>query len=175
MVVGRKPGAISSYTGSQAETGMFPRHERPMTDATNGPARGERIPWSWSDARTILERTPAVLERWLAGLGEPWLHNDEGGFAMLSAEPGPPLDELLDTFARLRRHNLETVDGFELGEKELDLPGTHPELGPVTLRQLLATWATHDLTHLGQIARVMAQQWTDEVGPWRAYLPLLDR
>ncbi|HSR41999.1 MAG TPA: hypothetical protein VLL48_07505, partial [Longimicrobiales bacterium] len=57
----------------------------------------------------------------------------------------------------------------------LDDPGLHPELGPVTLRQLLSTWVAHDLTHIAQIARVMAKQYRHEVGPWRRYLPLLDR
>jgi hypothetical protein len=55
------------------------------------------------------------------------------------------------------------------------LEGEHPELGPVTLRNLLATWVAHDLNHLGQIARVMAKQYRDAVGPWRQYLPIMDR
>lgn len=57
----------------------------------------------------------------------------------------------------------------------MGLPGRHPELGSVNLRQLLATWVVHDLNHLAQIARVMAKQYTAEVGPWRAYLSILNR
>ena len=85
------------------------------------------------------------------------------------------LDQLLDRFAELRQVNLEVVRGWRLTDAQLELPGRHPELGPVTLRQLLATWAVHDLNHLGQIARVMAKRYTDEVGPWRAYLAILNR
>ena len=59
------------------------------------------------------------------------------------------------------------------GRDDLDRKGRHPALGSVTLRQLLATWVAHDLDHIGQIARVMARQYTDEVGPWRAYLRVI--
>jgi hypothetical protein len=83
--------------------------------------------------------------------------------------------QLLDEFARLREDNLAVLRGWKLSTRELALEGEHPELGPVTLRQLLATWVTHDLGHLAQTARVMAKQYGTEVGPWRAYLPVLDR
>jgi hypothetical protein len=88
---------------------------------------------------------------------------------------GQPLAALLDQFEQLRAANLKRVAGWRLSEAELTLMGEHPELGPVTLRQLLATWVAHDLGHIAQIARVMARQYRDEVGPWRAYLPVLDR
>jgi hypothetical protein len=96
-------------------------------------------------------------------------------FAQLTRFAGWPLPRLLDRFAELRRENLETVRGWQLTEAQLALPGRHPELGPVTLRQLLATWAVHDLNHVAQIARVLAKRSTDEVGPWRAYLSILNR
>lgn len=86
-----------------------------------------------------------------------------------------PLGRLLDRFAEARGENLETVRGWRLTEAQLDLRGRHPALGPVTLRQLLATWAVHDLNHVGQIARVMAKQYGGEVGPWREYLSVLNR
>lgn len=85
------------------------------------------------------------------------------------------LDALLDRFAELREANLRTVRGWNLTEEQLSLRGRHPDLGFVTLQQLLATWAVHDLAHIGQIVRVMAKQYTDEVGPWRAYLSILNR
>lgn len=85
------------------------------------------------------------------------------------------LDGLLDRFAELRRASLQTVRGWELTDEQLALRGRHPALGTVTLQQLLATWAVHDLSHIGQIARVMAKRYTDAVGPWRAYLSVLDR
>ena len=64
---------------------------------------------------------------------------------------------------------------YFLGEQELALEGEHPAFGPVTLRQLLATWTAHDLGHLAQTSRVMAKQYREAVGPWRAYLPIMDR
>ena len=81
--------------------------------------------------------------------------------------------ELLDEFARLRAENLITLRGWQLSDRELALEGEHPELGTVTLRQLLATWVAHDLGHVAQTARVLARQYREEVGPWRAYLPVL--
>jgi hypothetical protein len=83
------------------------------------------------------------------------------------------LASLLDEFARLRAANLERLASWSLGDAELDLRGTHPSLGAVTLRQLLATWVAHDLGHIAQVARVMAKQYRDEAGPWVPYLPVL--
>jgi hypothetical protein len=83
------------------------------------------------------------------------------------------LESLLDEFATLRQHNLEELRALALTPADLDRPGRHPELGPVTLRQLLATWTAHDLDHVMQISRVLARQYADEVGPWRAYLRII--
>jgi hypothetical protein len=94
-------------------------------------------------------------------------------FAQFRDSRGKSLAELLDTFAELRQSNLGRLDSFQLKEADLDRRGLHPELGPVTLGQLLATWAAHDLNHLGQIARVMGRRYTHAVGPWLEYLPLL--
>ena len=96
-------------------------------------------------------------------------------FAQLTRFAGWSLDRLLDRFAELRQANLETVKSWSLTEAQLALPGRHPELGAVTLRQLLATWAVHDLNHIAQIARVLAKRYTEEVGVWRAYLSILNR
>jgi len=85
------------------------------------------------------------------------------------------LDGLLDEFATLRAANLTTVAGWRLTDAELALEGEHPGFGVVSLRQLLATWVAHDLGHVAQAARVMAKQYRDAVGPWRANLPVLDR
>jgi hypothetical protein len=96
-------------------------------------------------------------------------------FAQFHESEGKSLEELLDEFETLRSENLERLQGFQLGEAELGLLGNHPEFGQVSLRQLLATWVTHDLAHLGQIARVMAKRHKMAVGPWRKYLSILDR
>lgn len=96
-------------------------------------------------------------------------------FAQVRESAGKTLAQLLDEFAGLRARNLDTLRGWNITEAHLALEGEHPELGLVTLRQLLATWVAHDLGHLAQTSRVMAKQYRDAVGPWRAYLPVLDR
>jgi hypothetical protein len=96
-------------------------------------------------------------------------------FAQFRESQGKSLADLLDELARLRAENLATLAGWRLTHAQLALEGEHPELGPVTLRQLLATWVAHDLGHLAQTARVMAKQYREAVGPWRAYLPVMDR
>jgi len=83
------------------------------------------------------------------------------------------LGELLDEFARLRSANLNDLRGMNLQQRDLEKRGKHPALGVVTLSQLLATWAVHDLTHVHQIARIMAHQYRESVGPWSAYLGVL--
>lgn len=88
---------------------------------------------------------------------------------------GKSLDVLLDEFDQLRAANLATLASWRLSERELALEGEHPALGRVTLGQLLATWVVHDLGHLAQTARVMAKRHREAVGPWREYLPILDR
>ncbi len=96
-------------------------------------------------------------------------------FAQFEESQGWSLADLLDEFARLRESNLETMRSWGLTDAKLALEGVHPEFGAVTLRQLLATWAAHDLGHIAQVARVMAKQYRDEVGPWRAYLSIMNR
>ena len=86
---------------------------------------------------------------------------------------GATLQSLLDEFADLRAANLKLLRSWNLTDRQLDLPGEHPRLGRVTLRQLLAGWVPHDLGHVAQIARVMAKQYRDAVGPWVPFLPVL--
>ena len=86
---------------------------------------------------------------------------------------GKSLDQLLDEFTRLRSENLDALRALNLQPADFERRGRHPALGIVTLSQLLATWAAHDLTHLHQISRVMAYQYRDAVGPWSAYLGVL--
>lgn len=94
-------------------------------------------------------------------------------FAQFEISKGKTLSELLETFADLRRKNIETLKSWNLTDKQLDLKGIHPELGEVTLRQLLATWVVHDLTHIRQILSIMAKQYAEDVGAWKAYLSIL--
>jgi uncharacterized damage-inducible protein DinB len=123
---------------------------------------GERTDW--------MERVELILAH---GDSRPFIPFDR--FAQFKASRGKSLAELLDTFAELRDSNLTRLQSLRLKPEDFARPGRHPELGPVTLGQLLATWVAHDLNHLGQIARVMGRQYTDAVGPWVEYLPLLTR
>jgi uncharacterized damage-inducible protein DinB len=94
-------------------------------------------------------------------------------FAMFQESQGKPLNVLLDTFESERAGCLAFLRSFQLSTSDLKKTGIHPELGLVTLEQLLATWVVHDLSHLAQIAEVMARQYGEGVGPWRAYLPVV--
>lgn len=83
------------------------------------------------------------------------------------------LESLLAEFDQLRAANVGVLRSWRLTAAELDLRGEHPSLGPVTLRELLATWVVHDLGHIAQIARVLAKQYGEAVGPWVPFLPVL--
>ena len=144
------------------------------TDATEGPEtwspyvivghliHGERTDW--------IPRARIILEQ-----GEDRRFTPYVRFAQVRESQGKALVTLLDQFEALRRANLETLTAWKLTDTHLALEGEHPEFGPVTLRQLLATWVVHDLGHIAQVARVMAKQYRDPIGPWRAYLPIVDR
>lgn len=94
-------------------------------------------------------------------------------YAMYEADKGKSIDELLQTFAAVRGTNLRELEALGLTEAMLDRRGTHPALGPATVRQLIASWVVHDLGHTHQIAKAMAFQYRNEVGPWKAYLTIL--
>jgi uncharacterized protein YfbU (UPF0304 family) len=94
-------------------------------------------------------------------------------FAQFEESAGQTLADLLDTFEALREDNLVILRDLDLQPQQLELRGTHPELGMVTASELLATWAVHDLGHIGQIARAMAAAYSGQVGPWRRYLRIL--
>jgi hypothetical protein len=121
---------------------------------------GEETDWI-PRARIILARGPDLRF-------EPY-----DRFRHRARNAGRSLESLLAEFARLRAANLELLGSWKLTARELDLPGEHPTLGRVTLRQLLAAWVVHDLGHLAQVARVMAKQYGEEVGPWVPFLPVL--
>ncbi|MEO8562472.1 MAG: DinB family protein [bacterium] len=143
-------------------------------DATEGPetwspydivghlVHGERTDW--------IPRAEIILAQGTSRVFAPF-----DRFAQFRESQGKSLGDLLDELTRLRAQNLEILAGWRLTETQLVLEGEHPALGVVTLRQLLSTWVAHDLGHIAQIARVMAKQYRDEVGPWREYLPILDR
>jgi hypothetical protein len=121
---------------------------------------GERTDW--------LPRTKIILEHGDARSFDPF-----DRLAQFRVSAGRTMESLLDEFASLRGRNLGELRALELTPADLDRAGRHPELGPVTLRQLLATWTAHDLDHVMQISRVLARQYADAVGPWRAYLRII--
>jgi hypothetical protein len=121
---------------------------------------GERTDW--------LPRARIILEH---GEARPFEKFDR--LAQFRESEGRTLASLLDEFAALRRANLHELASLRLTDTDLDRRGRHPELGVVTLRQLLATWVAHDLDHIVQISRVLARQYSDEVGPWQAYLRII--
>lgn len=122
--------------------------------------QGERTDWM-PRARLILE----------SGETKAFVPFDRLAQARESA--GKALAELLDEFAKLRAENLRGLRGMNLRPEDLTRRGRHPALGVVTLSQLLATWAVHDLTHLHQLSRILAHQYREGVGPWSAYLGVL--
>jgi hypothetical protein len=95
-------------------------------------------------------------------------------FAFQHIVAGKPVETLLDEFAGLRKQSLQTIHELGISESQLDLPGKHPDFGPVKLSNLLAAWVVHDLGHTSQIVKAMASEYSDAVGPWRAYLSILD-
>jgi len=96
-------------------------------------------------------------------------------YAMYETSKGKTMSELLDEFASARAKNLNELRAMNLSDDQLAMLGTHPDFGSVTLRQLLATWTVHDLNHLHQIAKSMAYQYREDVGPWRAFLSILPK
>jgi DinB superfamily len=121
---------------------------------------GERTDW--------MPRVRMILEN-----GETRAFHPFDRLAQARESQGKSLEELLDEFARLRQENLLALHTLSLGQEDLTRRGKHPELGVVTLSELLATWVAHDLTHIHQLSRVMACQYRDAVGPWSVYLGVL--
>ena len=121
---------------------------------------GERTDW--------MPRTRIILDH-----GEARAFDKFDRSAQFSESSGKTLADLLDEFAMERRRNVNQLGAMQLTDADLDRRGRHPDLGVVTLRQLLATWVAHDLDHIMQIARVLGRQYSDEVGPWRAYLRVI--
>ena len=118
----------------------------------------------------VINWMPRVM-RILKGGGRFTPFDREGGFQRYH---GWTAQSLVGEFGQLRRGNLETLDRLELTPAHLRLTGEHPEFGPVTLEQLLATWATHDMAHVSQLSRILTRAYGEHVGPWRRYFSLLN-
>jgi len=122
---------------------------------------GEQTDW--------IARTRRILEQGTSVAFDPFDRH-----AMLNRDAGVPLDDLVERFATLRAENLAALRDLAT-DVDLDRRGLHPSLGEVTLRELLATWAVHDLDHIGQIHAGLAGSHDAEVGPWKQYLGILLR
>lgn len=123
---------------------------------------GERTDW--------IPRAKIIMEEGERKAFEPF-----DRFAQFEASKGKSLEELLGTFERLRQENIRRLKEMRLRPEDLRRSGKHPELGTVTLGELLATWVAHDQDHLVQISRTMARQYQKAVGPWQAYLSVMRR
>jgi len=121
---------------------------------------GEKTDW--------IPRVRVILEQGEVRPFEPF-----DRFAQMKGNKNEPLEKLLDDFARLRKESLSALRALNLQPEDLGRRGKHPALGAVTLSELLAAWAVHDLTHLHQLSRVMAHQYRAAVGPWSAYMGVL--
>jgi len=142
------------------------------TAATEGPG-------TWSPYDVVGHLIHAERTDWIPRAEHILRHGDAVPFppfdreAMFEASRGRSLGELLDTFEASRRESLGRLAEMRLTESDLSRGGLHPELGPVTLGQHLATWVAHDMSHLAQVVRTIARQYTDAVGPWVRYLSVL--
>ena len=117
-----------------------------------------------------LTRAKAILEHGETRRFEPF-----DRFAHFETSKGKTIDDLLEEFAAARQQNIAALHELKLSEDDLQKTGTHPEFGRVSLGELLATWVVHDLSHIRQITRTMAKQYAREVGPWQAYLSILQK
>lgn len=122
---------------------------------------GEKTDWT--------VRIQRILEHGTALPFEPY-----DRFAQYEESKGKSLSQLLDEFEQLRKANLQWLKSLYITETDLDKKGMHPALGEVTLRNLLATWFVHDLTHIAQVTRVMAKQYKEETGPWVEFFRILN-
>ena|SRR5438105_11781885 len=150
-----------------------------LSDLSDDWTAGDEGPNTWSPYQVVghltwieecdwIDRTRLILEHGTERVFEPV--DREAGFARFK---GWRLTDLLDRFAAVRTTNLKTLETLvEIGD--LGRRGIHPNFGEVTVSELLATWVVHDLNHVGQIVKTMSKQYTQAVGPWREFLPIIE-
>lgn len=162
-ILDRTPAVLLSLLSGLSDDWVM-NNEGPETfspyDVIGHLIHGEKTDWT-ARAKMILEfGNIKTFERW-------------NRVAMYEESKGKTLQQLLDEFAAIRKTNMDWFRSLDLTEADLDKHGMHPVLGDVTLRNLLATWVVHDLTHIAQITRVMAKQYKEEMGPWPEFFRLL--
>ena len=164
-VLQRTPGVLRAWLGGLSDCWALSNYGEATFspfDVVGHLIHGERTDW--------MVRVRLILDQ-----GETTPFEPFDRYAMYEASRGKMLEQLLETFALLRAKNLADLQALNLTPEKLDLRGLHPALGAVTLRQLIATWVAHDLNHLHQVAKAMAFQYRDEVGPWKEYLTILPK
>ena len=163
-ILQRTPATLNSLLRDLSEQWLV-QNEGPETwspyDVMGHLIHGEETDW--------IPRAKIILEHGETSAFEPF-----DRVAMFEESKGKSIVELLDTFAQLRAANVRELQSMNLTPDLLGKRGRHPELGVVTLRQLLSTWVVHDLGHIRQVVRVMSKQYGEAVGPWRAYLSILE-
>lgn len=167
--------------GIQILTSTPPTVQHMLSDLSDEWIHWRPAPGEWSAFDIVGHLIHGEHTDWIPRL-EIALQNDVANrfepfdrFAMFEESKGKSLAYLLDEFAQLRAQNIDRLKRADLSEPVLRHRASHPELGTVNVGQLLSTWVVHDLSHIAQIARVMAKRLTEDVGPWRVYLPVLDR
>ena len=163
-ILDRTPAVLQSLLAGLPDDWVMP-NEGPETyspyDVVGHLIHGEKKDWT--------ARTKMILEFGNTQTFVRW--NRE---AMYEESEGKTLQQLLDEFAEIRKENMGWFKALNLTENDLDKKGMHPVLGEVSLRNLLATWVVHDLTHIAQITRVMAKQYKSEMGPWTEFFRILN-
>jgi hypothetical protein len=164
-ILERTPATFRALLGGLSDTWTTPNEGTDTFSAVDNLAHllhGERADW--------ITRAQIILTQ-----GENRRFEPFDRFAHYKESAGKTSTELLHELDALRSANLDTLRSWHLTDRELSLEGHHPAFGAVTLRQLLSAWVVHDLGHIAQTSRVLAKQYRDAVGPWREYLPVLDR
>ena len=162
-VLSQTPATVRSMLGNLSDEWIFAsadENDWSAFDIIGHFIHGEETDW--------IPRAEIILAQ-----GENIAFEPFDRFAQFEISKGKTISDLLQTFADLRRKNIEILKSWNLTKEQLSFKGVHPELGEVTLEQLLATWMVHDLTHIRQIATVLAKQQSENVGAWKAYLSIL--
>ena len=161
-ILSQTPATVKSLLGNLSENWTMQKDSESWTpfDIVGHFIHGEETDW--------IPRAEIILERGENPTFEPF-----DRFAQFENSKGKTLDELLERFSELRKKNLDKLKSWNLSDEQLALKGIHPELGDVTLEELLATWVVHDLNHIRQIATVLARKYSENVGAWKEYLSIL--
>ena len=163
-ILERTPAVLQSLLAGLSDDWIMP-NEGPERfspyDVVGHLIHGEKTDW--------VPRAKMILE---FGNTKTFVRYDR--FAQYEESNGKSLQQLLEEFEVIRRENMNWIKSLNLTEDDLGRRGMHPVLGEVTLRNLLATWVAHDLTHLAQVTRVMAKQYKEEMGPWPQFFRILE-